>query len=77
MKLIAVNGMKYTTARMDAALESAKTGSAPIALLVANGDAYKTYSIDYHGGARYPHLERNTSTTDILTAIIQPTAKGK
>ncbi|HTP12846.1 MAG TPA: PDZ domain-containing protein, partial [Bacteroidota bacterium] len=75
MNLVAVNGMKYTKMRMDAALEAAKNNSAPIALLVANGDAYKTYSVDYHGGARYPHLERNAAQPDILTAIIQPTTK--
>jgi hypothetical protein len=68
--------MKYDKMRIDAALESTKNSSAPIELLVANGDAYRTYSIDYHGGARYPHLERNTSQTDILTTVIRPTAKG-
>ncbi len=75
MRLTAVNGMKYNKLRMDEALETAKSSSAPIQLLVTNGDAYKTYSVDYHAGARYPHLERNSSQPDILSAIIQPTAK--
>jgi hypothetical protein len=28
--------------------------------------------LDYHGGLRYPHLERVESTPDLLDAVIAP-----
>jgi len=31
--------------------------------------------IDYHGGLRYPHLERITGAPDVLTAIAAPRVK--
>ncbi|MGB6233445.1 MAG: hypothetical protein WBF46_08270, partial [Candidatus Acidiferrales bacterium] len=44
----------------------------PIKLLVANGDFMETYTLDYHDGIRYPHLERQNGATDYLDEIIQP-----
>ena len=29
-------------------------------------------TIDYHGGLRYPHLERNNDAPDYLSEIYQP-----
>ena len=29
-------------------------------------------SVDYHGGLRYPHLERVEGANDVLTAIAAP-----
>jgi predicted metalloprotease with PDZ domain len=77
VQLVAVNGVKYTKERLDAAIADAKNGSAPIALLARNGDVYKTYSVDYHGGLRFPHLERNASKPDVLTKIISPVVMGQ
>jgi hypothetical protein len=28
--------------------------------------------VDYHGGLRYPHLERDTTATALLDAILAP-----
>ena len=72
MKLIAVNGRKYSKDVIRAALKSAQSGNRPIALLAENADYYDTYQVDYHGGDRYPHLVRNDSISDILTEIIKP-----
>ena len=41
-------------------------------LLVENADYFKTYSIDYHEGAMYPHLMRDQSKPDLLTPIFAP-----
>lgn len=57
-KLIAVNGMAYSDAALKAAVVAAKTAKEPIQLLVKNGDAIDTIAIDYHGGPRYPRLEK-------------------
>ena len=32
--------------------------------IVDNAGYFKTVSVDYHGGLRYPHLERTAGATD-------------
>ena len=44
----------------------------PIELLLRNGDQYRTVALDYHGGLRYPHLERDEAASDRLTDILSP-----
>ena len=43
-------------------------------LLVENEEYFKTHRVDYHGGERYPHLERDASQPDLLTDILKPLA---
>ncbi len=69
MKLIAVNGRQYSPEVLRDALKAGKTSTAPLELLVENTDYYKTYKLDYHGGEKYPHLERDESKPDLLTEI--------
>jgi len=38
---------------------------------VENTEYYKTYSLDYHGGEKYPHLVRDESKPDLLGEIIK------
>jgi predicted metalloprotease with PDZ domain len=71
MKVVAVNGRKFSPEILRDAIKSAKTGSAPIELLVENADYYKTYKLDYHGGEMYPHLVRDASKPDLLTDILK------
>ena len=71
MKLVAVNGRRYSAEVLRDALKSAKNGTAPIELLVENTDYYKTYKIDYHGGEKYPHLVRDESKPDLLNEILK------
>ncbi len=71
MKVVAVNGRRFSPEVLRDALKAAKTGSAPIELLVENTDYYKTYRIDYHGGEKYPHLVRDESKPDLLTDILK------
>ncbi|MFZ3217109.1 MAG: hypothetical protein WA192_13720 [Candidatus Acidiferrales bacterium] len=69
MKIVAVNGAQYSADTLRAAIDAAKSGTAPIELIVANGAQFKTYSVDYHGGLRYPHIERDSSLPDYLGEI--------
>ncbi len=71
MKVVAVNGRKFSPEILRDAVKSAKGGSAPIELLVENADYYKTYKLDYHGGEMYPHLVRDASKPDLLTDILK------
>jgi predicted metalloprotease with PDZ domain len=72
MKIIAVNGRQYTSALMHDAIRSSKTVQTPIELIVENTGYFRTVKIDYHGGERYPHLERVSSKPDLLNRILQP-----
>jgi len=69
MKLVAVNGRKWTPEDIHAAIRQAKSGHEPIELLIENEDFFRTYRVDYHGGERYPHLERITGKPDLLGEI--------
>ncbi len=57
--------------QLDAALRAAQSGP-PVVLLVVGGEVYRTIVIDYHGGPRYPHLERLPRTPDLLSAVAAP-----
>ncbi len=72
MKLVDVNGRSYSLERLREALHEGKTSRAPLELTVKNGDFSKTYRIDYHGGDRFPHLERDNSRPDLLQQVIKP-----
>jgi predicted metalloprotease with PDZ domain len=74
MKLIAVNGRRWSPAILREAVRAAKGTSASIDLLVENVGSYKTYRLDYHDGERYPHLVRDASRPDLLEQIIHPRA---
>jgi predicted metalloprotease with PDZ domain len=69
MRVIAVNGRKWSPEILRDAIARAKTSKDPIELLAENGDFFQTYRIDYHGGERYPHLEPVSGKMDLLTEI--------
>jgi predicted metalloprotease with PDZ domain len=69
MKLVAVNGRRWSPDDLHAAIRQAKSGASPIELLIENEDFFQTYRLDYHGGERYPHLERISGKPDLLGEI--------
>ena len=76
MKLLGVNGRKYSKDVMRTALRRSLNSQQPIALLVENGEYYSTLQVDYHEGIRYPHLVRNEAQPDLLNEIIKPIASA-
>jgi len=74
-KLIAVNSRQFSATELRDAIDRAVTDIAPIELLIKDGEYYKTYRVDYHGGQRYPHLVRDGNTPDLLTEIIAAKVK--
>lgn len=70
--LLAVNGRAYKPELLRAAVSAAKEGKEPIQLLVKKGALYQTYALDYHGGLKYPRLERVKGAPDRLEAILRP-----
>jgi len=79
MKLVAVNGHRYAdddqdaaTAVLDAAIAAAHADHRPIELLIESGDYYRTLSVAYFDGARFPHLERIAGRPDMLSENLRP-----
>lgn len=75
MKVIAVNGRKWSKDQMRSALRAGLVGTQPLVVLAENADYVNSYSIDYHGGERYPHLVKVEGKADLLGDIIKPLAK--
>lgn len=70
-QIIAVNGEATSPKVLADAITAAKGTTSPIELIVKQGDRFRTVSIDYHDGLRYPHLERIAGTPDRLSDIFE------
>jgi predicted metalloprotease with PDZ domain len=70
-QITAVNGTAYRGDRLKDAVTQAKS-TGHLDLLVKSGDQFRTVSIPYTGGLRYPHLERVASTPARLDDILAP-----
>ncbi len=75
VKLIAVNSRAYNPSVLHDAIAKAAKDAAPIEMLIRDGEEFKTFRVDYHAGERYPHLERDATKPDLLSAIITPLSK--
>lgn len=75
MKIIAVNGREYTPDVLKVAIHDASGAGPSIELIVENTGFFKVIKLDYHGGERYPQLERVSSVPDRLDDILKPEAK--
>ncbi|MEO8114357.1 MAG: peptidase M61 [Phenylobacterium sp.] len=70
-KVLAVNGVAYDADRLKGAITAAKAGP-PVSLIVKTGDQFRTVTVDYRGGLRYPRLVRIAGTPDRLSEIYAP-----
>ncbi len=68
----AINGEAYSGDRLKAAIVAAKTSKDPIQLLVKNGPRFRNVAIDYHGGPRYPRLEKVGTGEGGLDRLLAP-----
>jgi predicted metalloprotease with PDZ domain len=75
-KIVAVNGRQFSLAVLHHAIEDSAKSTTPITLLIKDGEYYKTVSLDYHGGEKYPHLVRDKSKPDLISDIIRPHANA-
>ncbi|HEY1148557.1 MAG TPA: peptidase M61 [Pseudoduganella sp.] len=70
--LLAVNGRAYKADVLRNAVTEAKTSKKPLELLVKRGQQYRTISLAYFDGLRYPRLERIEGTKDRLETLLSP-----
>lgn len=72
VKIVAVNWRTFSASELHAVVKASRRAAEPITLIVQSGKTFKLITIDYHGGDRYPHLERNAGSQDLLQAITAP-----
>src|SRR5581483_3901041 len=72
MRLIGVNDQAFSIAHLREAIVAAENNKEPIKLLLKREKEFITIALDYHGGLRYPHLERVQTTPDRLDTILAP-----
>lgn len=71
-RIIAVNGREFSPGGLRQAVQDATKTTTPIALLIKDGEYYRSYNIDYHEGEKYPHIVRDKSKPDLISDIIRP-----
>ncbi len=71
MKITKIGVEDYSLEELHKAIAATKNNS-PLELTAENGNSTATYKINYSGGERYPHLERDTSKPDILSEVVKP-----
>jgi predicted metalloprotease with PDZ domain len=72
MTLVGVNDQTFSVAALREAVVAVEKSKEPLKLLLRRGDELVTVSLDYHGGLRYPHLERAEGIPDRLDVILAP-----
>jgi predicted metalloprotease with PDZ domain len=71
-EILAVNGRHFDGDSLKQAIKSAVgKGPAP-QLLIHDGDVYRTVTLDWHGGLRYPRLEKVGKGPGTLDALLAP-----
>jgi len=78
MQIQAVNGvMSDTAARLKAAVKLSVNTTGPIELTVKDQDYSRVARIDYHDGARYPHLQPIQVRKPLLDCILAARASDR
>ncbi|HEY0594228.1 hypothetical protein, partial [Sphingopyxis sp.] len=58
--------------RIESAIRAATDGKTPVRLIVERGGRYRNIEIDYHGGLRWPHLEKTGGGPDWFDRLLAP-----
>jgi predicted metalloprotease with PDZ domain len=72
MQILAIDGKAYSADLLKRTITAAATRPGPIELILKLNDRYRVVHVDYHGGLRYPHLERDATATPLLDVILAP-----
>ena len=71
-ELIAINGRKFDADALKTAIKAAAGSGPSPELLVHDGEVYRTVKLDWHGGLRYPRLEKVGTGEGTLDALLAP-----
>ncbi len=73
-KIVAINGHGFTPDVLKDAIRQAQGSTDPIEMIVSNDNEFRIVRLDYHGGEKYPRLERVPGTPALLDDILRPLA---
>jgi predicted metalloprotease with PDZ domain len=71
-QVVAVNGHTFDGDALKDAIKAANGTSATVSLLLKHADTYRTVNLDWHGGLRYPHLQKVGKGQGSLDALLAP-----
>jgi predicted metalloprotease with PDZ domain len=71
-QIIAVNGRTFDSDGLKRAIKNAAGSGRSAELLIKSGDLYRTVSLDWHGGLKYPRLEKVGKGQGTLDALLAP-----
>ncbi|MEM1133626.1 MAG: peptidase M61 [Pseudomonadota bacterium] len=72
-RIVAVNEEDFSLDTLKASISATKDADAPpVTLLVKKGERYKTVTMDYRGGLRYPRLEKTSEGPAGLDLLLAP-----
>jgi predicted metalloprotease with PDZ domain len=72
--LVAVNGRTYSADLLKRTITEAANGGAMVELIVKRQDQFRTVTLDYRDGLRYPHFEPIAGRPDGFAALFAPRA---
>lgn len=70
--LTAVDGRAYSDDVLKEAIVAAKSSKQPIRLLVKEGNHLREVAVDWHGGLRWPWLEKTANGEALLDKVLAP-----
>jgi predicted metalloprotease with PDZ domain len=70
-----VGGRAFSLEALREAIGSATAIDDPLELTVKNGGTTGNFVLEYHGGEKYPYLERDEKKPDLIDAIVRPRTK--
>jgi predicted metalloprotease with PDZ domain len=71
-QIAAINGRDFDADALKAAIKAAAGNGPTPELLIHDGDVYRTVRLDWHGGLRYPRLEKTGTGQGTLDALLAP-----
>ena len=72
MKITKINGEDFSIENLHKAVAATKNSNSPVEITAENGNSTATYKLNYSGGEKYPHLERDNVKPDLLSGVAQP-----
>ena len=72
LKIVGVNGRQFSIDELKRAVRDSKSNSVAIEVLTDNTGTLEKHEIQYHGGNRFPHLEKVEGAPDYLDEILKP-----
>ena len=70
--LMAVNGRTFEGDSLKQAIKEAAGSGRAVQLLLKDGDLFRTVTLNWHGGLRYPKLEKTGKGEGTLDALLAP-----